>query len=123
MLILSIQIYSIGLISCALAAFMDSSNPLFITLAFLPFIMGGIIPSVILQPLCLNFMPQAKGRVSAILQGGRLVFSALCLQIAGYFYRGSFQNIGIIITIFILLTVMTLFFVIKSREIMGFSQE
>lgn len=123
MLILSIQIYSIGLISCALAAFMDSSNPLFITLAFLPFIMGGIIPSVIVQPLCLNFMPQAKGRVSAILQGGRLVFSALCLQITGYFYQGSFQNIGILITVFILLTVMTLFFVIKNREIMEFSHE
>lgn len=123
MLILSIQIYSIGLISCFLATFIDSSSPLFITLAFLPFIMGGIIPSVILQPLCLNFMPQAKGRVSAILQGGRLVFSAFCLQIAGYFYQGSFQNIGIIITIFILLTVMTLFFVIRNREIMEFPQE
>lgn len=117
MLILSIQVYSVGLISCALAAFMDSFNPLFITLAFLPFIMGGIIPSVILQPLCLNFMPQAKGRVSAILQGGRLIFSALCLQLAGYLYRGSFQSIGIIIIIFILLTVMTLFFIIKNREI------
>lgn len=123
MLIISIQIYSVGLISCALATFTNSFNPLLITLAFLPFIVAGIIPSVILQPLCLNFMPQAKGRVSAILQGGRLVFSALCLQIAGHFYQGSFQNIGIIITIFILLTVMTLFFVIKNRELMEFSQK
>ncbi|MBL8677318.1 MAG: MFS transporter, partial [Alphaproteobacteria bacterium] len=111
MLTISIQVYIIGLISCALATFMDSSSPLFITLAFLPFIIAGIIPSVILQPLCLNFMPQAKGRVSAILQGGRLIFSALCLQLAGYLYRCSFQSIGIIIIIFILLTVMTLFFV------------
>ena len=46
-------------------------------------------------------MPQAKGRVSAIIQGGRLIFAALSLQIAGYFYQGSFQNIGIIITGFI----------------------
>lgn len=123
MLIISIQIYSVGLISCALATFTNSFNPLLITLAFLPFIVAGIIPSVILQPLCLNFMSQAKGRVSAILQGGRLVFSALCLQIAGHFYQGSFQNIGIIITIFSLLTVMTLLFVIKNRELMEFSQE
>ncbi|MBX9621509.1 MAG: MFS transporter [Alphaproteobacteria bacterium] len=117
MLTISIQIYSVGLISCVLATFMNSSSPLLITLAFLPFIIGGIIPSVILQPLCLNFMPQAKGRVSAILQGGRLIFSALCLQLAGYFYRGSFQSIGILMTVFIILTVMTLFFVIKNREI------
>ncbi|MBY0273101.1 MAG: MFS transporter [Alphaproteobacteria bacterium] len=123
MLYLSSFIRIIGLIMISLVSFLNSQNPLVITLAFLPFIVGGIIPSVILQPLCLNFMPQAKGRVSAILQGGRLVFSALCLQIAGHFYQGSFQNIGIIITIFILLTVMTLFFVIKNRELMEFSQK
>lgn len=107
----------------SLVSFLNSQNPLVITLAFLPFIVGGIIPSVILQPLCLNFMPQAKGRVSAILQGGRLVFASVCLQLAGYFYQGSFRNIGIIISAFILLTVMTLFFVIKNRELMEFSQE
>lgn len=68
-------------------------------------------------------MPQAKGRVSAILQGGRLTFSALCLQLAGYFYQGSFQNIGIIIIGFIVVTVVTLFLVIKNRELMNFSME
>jgi MFS transporter, DHA1 family, multidrug resistance protein len=123
MLYLSSLIWTVGLIMIALVTFLDSPNPLIITLAFLPFIIGGIIPSVILQPLCLNFMPQAKGRVSAILQGGRLIFSALCLQIAGYFYQGSFRNIGIIIAIFILLTLITLFFVIENRELMQVSEE
>ncbi|MDI9637551.1 multidrug effflux MFS transporter [Geitlerinema splendidum] len=123
MLYLSSFIRIIGLIMISLVSFLNSQNPLVITLAFLPFIVGGIIPSVILQPLCLNFMPQAKGRVSAILQGGRLVFASVCLQLAGYFYQGSFRNIGIIISAFILLTVMTLFFVIKNRELMEFSQE
>ncbi|MBY0280872.1 MAG: MFS transporter [Alphaproteobacteria bacterium] len=121
-LYISSQILIVGLISLVWVTFQDSSNPLLITLAFLPFIIARIIPSIILQPLCLNFMPQAKGRVSAILQGGRLIFTALCLQLAGYFYQGSFQNIGIIIITFILLTVMTLFFVINNRELMNFSQ-
>ena len=123
MLYLSSFIRIIGLIMISLVSFLNSQNPLVITLAFLPFIVGGIIPSVILQPLCLNFMPQAKGRISAILQGGRLVFASVCLQLAGYFYQGSFRDIGIIISAFILLTVMTLFFVIKNRELMEFSQE
>ena len=122
MLYISSQILIAGLISLIWVTFQDSSNPLLITLAFLPFIIARIIPSIILQPLCLNFMPQAKGRVSAILQGGRLIFAALCLQLAGYFYQGSFQNIGIIIITFVLLTVMTLFFVINNRELMNFSQ-
>lgn len=123
MLYLSSFIRIVSLIMISLVSFLNSQNPLIITLTFLPFIVGGIIPSVILQPLCLNFMPQAKGRVSAILQGGRLVFASVCLQLAGYFYQGSFRNIGIIISAFILLTVMTLFFVIKNRELMEFSQK
>ena len=122
MLYVSALIFIIGLMSMVLITLLDTPNPLFITLAFLLFIIGQIIPSTILHPLCLNFMPQAKGRVSAILQGGRLIFAALSLQFAGYFYQGSFRNIGIIIAVFILLTVITLFFVIKNRELMEFSQ-
>jgi len=122
MLYVSALIFIIGLMSMVLITLLDTPNPLFITLAFLPFIIGQIIPSTILHPLCLNFMPQAKGRVSAILQGGRLIFAALSLQLAGYFYQGSFRNIGIIIAVFILFTVITLFFVIKNRELMAFSQ-
>ncbi|OJW49165.1 MAG: hypothetical protein BGO67_10790 [Alphaproteobacteria bacterium 41-28] len=123
MLYISAFIFIISLIIMALVTFVNSSNPLLITLAFLVFIIGGIIPSVILQPLCLNFIPQAKGRISAILQGGRLVFAAFSLQIAGYFYQGSFRNIGIIIIVFIVLMIITLFFIIKNRELMEFSLE
>ncbi|MBA3814802.1 MAG: MFS transporter [Alphaproteobacteria bacterium] len=112
-----------SLMSIAVATFLNSYSPLFITLAFLPFIIAGIISSAILQPLCLNFMPEAKGRVSAILQGGRLIFAAISLQLAGYFYQGSFRNIGIIIAVFILLTIITLFSVINNRELMEFSRE
>ncbi|EKD70667.1 MAG: hypothetical protein ACD_46C00449G0001, partial [uncultured bacterium] len=118
MLYVSIQILAISLIIIILVAVLDSFNPLLITLAFLPFIVGQIIPSTILYPLCLNFMPQAKGRVSAIIQGGRLIFAALGLQIAGYFYQGSFQNVGIIISSFIFIAVITLFFVMQNRELM-----
>ena len=121
MLYFSIKIYIPSLISIALVTFLDSHNPLFITLAFLPFIIAQVIPCTILYPLCLNFMPKAKGRASAILQSARLVFSALGLQLAGYCYRGSFQNIGIIITCFIFAGLVTLFFVVKNRALMEFS--
>ena len=63
-------------------------------------------------------MPQVKGRVSALIQGGRLILTSLGLQIAGYCYQGSFRNIGLIIISFILMAVITLFFVIKNREVM-----
>lgn len=123
MLYLSCYIFIFGLISLMVVTFMDRGNPLLITLAFLPFIIGQIIPMVFLYPVCLNFMPHAKGRVSALLQGGRLIFSALSLQIAGYYYQGTFKSVGIIMMGFILMTIITLFFVINNRELMGFSQE
>lgn len=122
MLYVSNQIFIVGLISIALIFCLDGRSPLLITLGFIPFIIGQIIPTTILYPVCLNFMPEAKGRVSAVLQGGRLIFSALSLQLAGYYYVGSFRNVGIIINVFIFMTIITLFFVINNRELMKFNQ-
>ena len=117
MLHFSLKILVLGLIIIAGVTLIDTKNPLIITLAFLPFIISQIIPSVILYPLALNFLPQVKARVSAIIQGARLVLTALGLQIAGYFYQGSFKSIGIILSSFILVAVVTLFFVINNDHI------
>jgi DHA1 family bicyclomycin/chloramphenicol resistance-like MFS transporter len=123
MLLLSCFIWIIGLIMLALISFLDNHKPLLITFAFLPFCIGQIIPTTVLYPVCLNYMPQAKGRVSAIIQGGRLVLAALGLQVAGYFYQGTFQNIGMIIIFFIFLAAITLLFVLKNRKLMKLLKE
>lgn len=118
MLHIAIQILIASLIILILVTFLNGANPLLITLAMIAFVIGQIIPSTILYPLSLHFMPQAKGRVSAIIQGGRLIFASLGLQIAGYFYQGSFLNIGIIIGGFIFIAIITLFLVTKNPELM-----
>lgn len=117
MLNVSIQIVLASLLIITWVTFLNSDSPLLITFAILVFVIGQIIPSVILYPLCLNFMPQAKGRVSAMIQGGRLILTAGCLQIAGHFYQGSFQNIGFIISGIIFIAVVMLFFVRKNPEL------
>jgi DHA1 family bicyclomycin/chloramphenicol resistance-like MFS transporter len=117
------QIFILSIICLTLVTLLDSPNPLYITLAFLLFIIGQIIPGNLLYPVCLSVIPEAKGRVSAILQGGRLIFSSFCLQLAGYFYQGSFRNIGIIIIFFILMTVIALFSVMRNHELMELSQK
>ncbi len=89
-------IFFFGLLSILWVTIQNNHNPLLITLAFIPFIIAQIIPGTLLYPLCLNFIPEAKGRVSAVLQGGRLIFCALSLQLAGFYYNGTFQNRGII---------------------------
>lgn len=123
LLIISKGLTIFGLISILFVTFFNSTNPMLITVAFIPFIISQIIPNNILLPLCLNFKPKAKGRVSAVVQALRLIFSALSLQIAGYFYDGSFQKIGILLSGFIFFGIIALFFVINNTKLMNFHHE
>ena len=117
MLIFSSITTIVSLMSVAVITAYNSHNPLIITLAFIPFIISQIIPSNILFPLCLSYMPQAKAKVSAVLQGSRLILSALSLQLVGYFYQGTFRNIGIIIGVFISIMITTQWIIIKNNNL------
>lgn len=117
MLFITMQIFIASFVVIGGLTYFNSANPLLITLAILIFVIGQIIPSTILYPLCLNYMPHAKGRVSAIIQGGRLIVTAIALEIAGYVYQGTFQNIGILISVFILFSIITLFMVMRRPEL------
>ena len=57
--------------------------------------------------------------MAALIQGGRLVFAALGLQVAGYLYSGSFQNIGFILLGFILVTLLSLLALTKEPQLMN----
>ena len=118
-IILEISAYLcvIGLISVIYITVIDCKNPLIIALAFLPYSIGTIIPCVILYPICLDLMPEAKGRLTALTQATKLILVALSLELAGYFYQGSFRNIGIIISFVILVAVISLFMTIRNSEI------
>lgn len=111
-------LYLISIITLWVVVFPDSRNPLLITLAFIPFIISQIIPSNLLIPVCLNFMPDKKGKISAIMQGSRLIFAALSLQIASYFYVGSFGHVGMVMSVFIILALVTHIFVVRDQQIM-----
>lgn len=103
-----------SLIAFTLAIISHSTNPLFITASMLIFVIGQIIPTTILFPVCVNFLPHAKGRISAVLQGGRLLLTALSLQITSYFYDNSFYYIGLSLLVFIIATIVSQ--VLLSRE-------
>lgn len=106
-----------GLIMVAWASLTNSHNPLLITLAFIPFIIGQIIPSTILYPLALEMMPAAKGRMSALLRALMLVVTAMGLQLAAFYYVGSFQNIGLIVVLFMFTGIVTLLQVISNKTL------
>ncbi len=119
MLYITNVIFILSLITLAYVTFIDHTSALFITLAFLPFIIGQVIPSTILYPTVLNFLPEAKGRASAVMQGSRLIFTAISLQIAGFFYVGSFKSIGIILMVMIAIASATLVLVMNDRQLMA----
>lgn len=98
----------------------ETMNPLHITLGFLPFVISQIIPSNILYPLALHFQPEDKGKISALMQGSKLMLSALFLQIVAVFYTGSFRNIGLILAAIILSIIITMFFILRNESIVNF---
>ena len=117
LLTLANGIFFISLFAILTAALSETHNPLFITLAVIIFVIGQITPSIILYPICLNLIPEAKARVSALMQAGRLIFASLSLEIAGYFFNGSFKNIGIIMACFIFMVTVTLTMVVKKIKV------
>ncbi len=120
MLKLSNKLFIFSLAALAVISLINCTNPLIITLTFLLFIIGQIVPTIIIFPLCLNYVPEAKGRVGAIIQIGRLILSSFGLQVAGFYYTGSFQNVGIILACFILLTIFTSYSVMRDATLMRF---
>jgi DHA1 family bicyclomycin/chloramphenicol resistance-like MFS transporter len=110
--------FAISLIIIGYISYLDIRDPLLITLAFSTYDIAIIIPSTILYPLALNFMPEVKGRISTVIQGDRLILCAIGLEIVEYYYDGSFKNVGIIICCLIFIAVITLFLIIRNRELM-----
>lgn len=123
MLYVSWFIFIAGFLSMASVTMLDSHSPLWITLSLLPFIIGQVIPTTVLFPLCLNYIPEAKGRVASVIQGTRLILSAVSLQLASYYYQGSFQNIGYIMLSFIFLVIISMAFTLKNSELMKLSHQ
>lgn len=112
-------IFSISFICIVALILTNTTSALLITLSMILFVIAQIIPGAILTPLALNFKPNAKARVSALLQAGRLLLSAFSIQTAGLFYTGHFRPIGIIIGIYLFSTIILLTVVIRNKQLMS----
>ena len=123
MLILSAYFSLLSLIAIALVTVSDCKSPLLIALAFIVLSIAEVIPCVIVYPLFVNFFPEAKGKAASLFLTLRLVFTSIFIQIAGYFYNGSFQNVGIIITLIVIPVVITSFMIPYNKEILARLEE
>jgi DHA1 family bicyclomycin/chloramphenicol resistance-like MFS transporter len=76
-------------------------DPVLITAVMSVQSVGIILPINILWPLMLEAIPEGKGRLAAVAVSSRLIVTALSLQVASFFYDGTFRSVGIAMGLFI----------------------
>jgi DHA1 family bicyclomycin/chloramphenicol resistance-like MFS transporter len=84
-----------------IATIFNVQTPIFITFIMLIISIANIIPVNVLWPIAIDIIPEAKGRVTAYVTSSRLIFTAISVQIAGYFHNGTFIPLGIMMSIFL----------------------
>ena len=110
-------IFGLSIVAIFYATFFASASPVIITIAMLIFVIGQIIPSIIVFPKCLNYFPASKGKTAALQQSGRLVFSIVALQITGYFYDNRFDVAGVIILLLVALVMIVQVIKVRHKHI------
>ncbi|HVV68295.1 MAG TPA: multidrug effflux MFS transporter [Gammaproteobacteria bacterium] len=105
----------VAIIFILLIALFQVHNPLIITGAMLILAAGILFPINISFPLAVDVIENAKGRSTALIQAGRLLLSSLCLQLVSYFYHGTFLPIGLVMTIFLSLSLILITVLIRKQ--------
>lgn len=87
-----------------LLVLLNIQDPMMITAVMLIQSIGLILPINILWPLMLEAIPEGKGRLAAVATASRLIMTALSLQVASFFYDGTFRSLGMTMGVFMALT-------------------
>ncbi|MBX9696670.1 MAG: multidrug effflux MFS transporter [Alphaproteobacteria bacterium] len=88
-------------------------TPWIITLTMSLYVMAFVFPVNILYPLALDAMPEAKGKAAALINFGRLAFSAIGIELVSYFYTGAFCYLAIFIFV---LTLVSFLLIRRTQE-------
>ncbi len=77
-------------------------TPWIITLGMSLYVMPFVFPVNIMYPESLGILPDFKGRAAAMINFGRLAFSAIGLEVVSYLYTGTFLPIAVFMFVFTL---------------------
>jgi DHA1 family bicyclomycin/chloramphenicol resistance-like MFS transporter len=99
------------------------NNPMVITLVMMLESIGLIMPINILWPLMLDCIPGAKGRLAAVVVASRLIVTALSIQMASFFYDGTFRSLGLAMGLFIVLSFWAGYKLFQVDRIFTFKEE
>ena len=94
-------------------------DPLWITVTMLFQALGMSYPVNIFWPLAISVVEDAKGRMGALLVAMRLILSAIAIELASYFYNGSFFTIGVAICVTLIISAVTCYMLFKEYNILS----
>ncbi|MCC2646848.1 MAG: MFS-type bicyclomycin resistance protein [Rickettsiaceae bacterium] len=116
--------FNFGMISCfigglliAYAALSNVKQPLILTISIMIYTVGTVFPINIIYPSALKLIPNTKGKSSAVILSVKWIFISSALWITGLLYNQSFQPIGLIIIIFIIIFFISLKQIIKEESV------
>ncbi|MDR0296873.1 MAG: MFS transporter [Rickettsia sp.] len=110
------------IIAAIVLVIFETNDPLIITIVVQLVTIGTIFPCNILWILALKSMPNAKGRINAILVSGRLIVTALCLQLISYFYYGTFKPLAIVMCTTIVVALIACYKLLQEDKIFNISE-
>jgi DHA1 family bicyclomycin/chloramphenicol resistance-like MFS transporter len=105
-LCLYVSLFLIGgfLIVNPLLIIFNIATPLNITLTMLMLSIGFVVPCNAIFVLTLDKIPEAKGKISALISTTKWVFTIIGLQVAGFFYAKSYASVGTITTLMVVVS-------------------
>jgi DHA1 family bicyclomycin/chloramphenicol resistance-like MFS transporter len=93
----SLAIVSVFYVLIFFAILFNIKDPLLITIIMLISTVGYVIPLNLLYVLALSVLPNGGGKMSAMMQIGKWVFTILGVQLASYFYSHDFRSTGTLV--------------------------
>lgn len=118
-LIISAIFSGIFFIGIVLLVYFRVNNPLLITFVMLFEAIGMVYPINTFCILSLTAVKNAKAKIGALSVAGRLLVSAISVEIASYYYNKSFVSIGTAIYTTLLISVVCLYILIKKYNILS----
>jgi DHA1 family bicyclomycin/chloramphenicol resistance-like MFS transporter len=105
------------IIAAIILVIFEVKDPIIITMVTLLVAIGTIFPINILWPLMLDTVPNAKARITAIVVSGRLITTAICLQLVSYFYQGNFKSVAVTMIITIIIALLACYKLLQEDKI------
>jgi DHA1 family bicyclomycin/chloramphenicol resistance-like MFS transporter len=90
----SLQALVVFTLLLVIASWSDVRHPMLILMLMLIECVAMVFPINVLYPRVLAMIEGGSGKISALINSGRLILSALGMQVVGHFYQHNFASVG-----------------------------